>query len=324
MKYLLKSTFVTSISILFALYFFGCRETELKHSMHYSEQFVIIPAGDFQMGWPKTDSVGFQKSAEPRHTVTLTTFTIARDVVPVEGFCQFLNATHPDMTFIEQNCKYSDRIKREANQFVPLEEKCKYWPIMSVSWVLAVAYCEWRTSEDPEHRYRLPTEAEWECAASNAGVNAFPWQFDSKIFNDHEILIFEGEYLWRLPVGVHQLLANANGIRDLVGSVDQWCLDYYDSQYYHNTPLRDPTGPSVYNPVTPAVQEPASRVLKGGIAVAPDTGGESILPRAYSRWSYYESNSLRPNPEMRFGFRLVREKKTDSALRSEFRGQAPD
>ena len=37
-------------------------------------------------------------------------------------------------------------------------------PVVGVSWIDAVAYCAWRSEQDG-HPVRLPTEAEWECAA---------------------------------------------------------------------------------------------------------------------------------------------------------------
>ncbi|MFZ4771045.1 MAG: formylglycine-generating enzyme family protein [Ferruginibacter sp.] len=98
-------------------------------------------------------------------------------------------------------------------------------PIVNVYYTDAASYCIW-LSEKTGKTYRLPTEREWEYAASGgrenknctyAGsddINMVAWYADNSKKHTH-------------PVG--SKLPNELGLFDMLGNVSEWCRGWYQS-----------------------------------------------------------------------------------------------
>ena len=122
-------------------------------------------------------------------------------------------------------------------------------PVSSMSWFDATNYC-WKLTQreiaaghiPPGSRYRLPTEAEWECAARAGTTTRFSYGDDpgyTSLTNYAWFLDFAVLDLTVHPVG--QKLPNPWGLYDMYGNVWEWCQDWYGD--LPGRTVTDPTGP---------------------------------------------------------------------------------
>ena len=192
-----------------------------------SQEMVLIPAGEFQMG----SSGDVPDNQTPVHTVYLDAFYIDKYEVTNAHYKEFLDA----------NPKWSKANidKRFHNEgYLSLWEGDTYssgkgnHPVEGINWYAAMAYAKWKGK-------RLPTEAEWEKAA-RGGLEGqkYPWgnSMDptKANYSAEEGSTPEGS----TPVGTYP--PNGYGLYDIVGNVAEWCLDRYIPFFYEVSPRRNP------------------------------------------------------------------------------------
>lgn len=125
------------------------------------------------------------------------------------------------------------------------------YPVIFVNWYNAQTFCEWRGA-------RLPSEAEWEKAASfdpaTNGKRIYPWgdAFDGTALNFCDVnctstkrdVNFDDGYRFSAPVGTYGNGRSALGVYDMAGNVMEWVSDWYDFSYYRQGSEINPRGPA--------------------------------------------------------------------------------
>jgi toxoflavin biosynthesis protein ToxD len=96
-------------------------------------------------------------------------------------------------------------------------------PVEGVGFYDSIAYCQWASLRDGIE-YRLPTEWEWEFAASSRGKFLFPWgnNFDKRFANTAE-----SERGSTSDVQDHVMGSSEQGVCDMAGNVEEWTSTMY-------------------------------------------------------------------------------------------------
>lgn len=179
----------------------------------------------------------------PRHIVNLNSFALDMHPVTNQQFVRFLEAMggEKDVNNNDMIRLRDSRIKRSGGKLY-IESGYAKHPVVGVSWYGAMAYAKWVGK-------RLPTEAEWEIAAT-AGNEEYLYPTGSDIDR------LQANFFSSDTTPVMSYPANTLGLYDMAGNVYEWCYDWYGLHYYDISVQEpdNPMGPSQGN----------YRVLRGG------------------------------------------------------------
>jgi sulfatase modifying factor 1 len=285
---------------------------------------ILVPAGQFEMGnhdsddklakaFPQIEATRIAKLGDekPIHKVRISKpFYFGKHEVTIGQWKQFL----ADSKYVPESERdgtgawgYNPKIQyfegrdKKYSWADPGFKQADDHPVVNVTYADSLAFCDWLSKKDG-HKYRLPTEAEWEYACragstttfasgdepnSLAGVAALYDAETVKLFpqwKENALLKSDGQQ-FTAPVGSYK--PNEFGLYDMHGNVWEWCSDWYGEDYYANSPSDDPQGPEMGR----------QRVRRGG---------------SWHTWPFYMRSSFRNynSPQTRYvlvGFRVVRE-----------------
>lgn len=158
-----------------------------------------------------------------------------------------------------------------ANGFAAtLSEKTRgdLFPAVWIDWDFATRFCTTLTELEHEtgrlatsHRYRLPTEAEWEYACRAGTTTAYSFGEDPHDFREYG-WCRDNSHNKLQKVGLKK--PNPWGLYDMHGNVWEWCSDWYDKALQGGD---DPTGPTSdpgHDINLMVMGEMPSRVIRGG------------------------------------------------------------
>ncbi|WP_163832524.1 formylglycine-generating enzyme family protein [Spartinivicinus ruber] len=188
---------------------------------------MFVKGGAFIMGDQDEEYIKANPKAyldRYAHEVTLSDFYISKYEVTKKEFYVYVKAS---------------KVKRKASDDYKTFEKITSddHPISSVTWHEALAFCHWIGSLTGK-KYTLPTEAQWEYAARSRGkaveyaTNNGKLQLGINIENR-----FQG-----VSHKVNKYQPNELGIYNMQGNVAEWTKDFYNKNYFKNSPSNDPQG----------------------------------------------------------------------------------
>jgi formylglycine-generating enzyme len=232
-----------------------------------SSDLVTISACSFDMGNESADAI-VGDGEGPVRRVFLGAYAIAPATVTNREFATFVRATRyiteaeqfgsSFVFYLQLPTNLRPAIRRVASGlpwWAPVADAC--WqrpegpgshihdrpdhPVVHVSWNDAQAYCAWTG-------HRLPTEAEWECAA-RGGLERKRFAWGDELLDQGEPLcnVWRGSFPaapiegWQpSPIGARAGEPNGFGLFNVCGNVWEWCEDWYSPAYHRETTPRDP------------------------------------------------------------------------------------
>jgi len=168
-------------------------------------EMVRIPAGEFMMGLPDSESRFLMADRErPHHRVRIKAFELGK---------------YP-ITFAEWDAaiEAGASLRRPSDASWGRDRR----PVIDVSWLEVQAYIDWLNGVT-SGGYRLPSEAEWEYACRSGTKSAFS--------TGENIDESEARFASTSTAPVGSYPPNAFGLHDMHGNVWEWCEDVWHGDY---------------------------------------------------------------------------------------------
>ena len=179
------------------------------------ETFVAIEGGDYTL-----EGIG---------NVTITDFELGRYLVTNSWLKKFVDSDgyRNRKLWSPEGRKWLDYTKAKYPLFWHERKwKCPNSPVVGVCWYEADAFCRWLTLNDGEGCvFRLPTEEEWQAAATGKDGIIYPW---GSMWKDGACNSREANIEKTSSVGIFLSSSTSDRIHDLAGNVREWTgSDYH-------------------------------------------------------------------------------------------------
>jgi len=188
----------------------------------------------------------------PVHKVTLDSFHLNKYEISYYEYDLFTQATkRPLIQFDILNPKWwgqSSSYESAKRRFSKL--RTGEMPA-AIDWFQASDYCRWLGAVTGLP-VELPTEAEWEYAARNRGLD-YPYATDNGEIEPGRNYPSKEQNKRRHPV--KSFMPNPLGLYNMSFNVQEWVSDWYDENYYKHSPEKNPQGPKTG----------IKKILRGGV-----------------------------------------------------------
>lgn len=192
-------------------------EAEQRVIDHTLKSLVFVEGGTFTMGHPQ-----FTKTVE----VTLDSYSIQAYEVSYWEFDTFAEATGS---------------RKPSQRSFGKPSRQPENPAWGLTWYDAQKYCHW-LGELTDLPFELPTEAQWEYAATSRGTSRALYATDDGTQDWGRNYRGGPNTPWHPePSGTYP--PNPLGVFDMTGNVPEWVLDWHDKNYYEKSPGINPQGP---------------------------------------------------------------------------------
>ncbi|MDR0303964.1 MAG: formylglycine-generating enzyme family protein [Chitinispirillales bacterium] len=198
-----------------------------SYTLFAISESVSISGGSFNMGSEHGSS-----DETPIHSVTLSDYKIDKRQVSNKDYNECVTAGKCSKPHYKDGLCFL-WTNQGLSKINPHEELlAEDNPVVCVSWKQAVEYCKFRSG-------RLPTEAEWEYAATNGGKTIYSWGNEKPTHSNARFRSRNSTSVYtNSPTGEYKLT-------DMNGNVWEWINDKYEQNYYTYSPQKDPKGATV-------------------------------------------------------------------------------
>ncbi len=177
-------------------------------------EFVTIPAGSFMMG---SDAPYAFEDSRPVHSVRIESFEMMTTEVTQAAWEAVTGRT------IEEQ-------RDRAHPSRSLYGCGPSFPVHYIDWADCHDFIETLNRLDPQHTYRLPSEAEWEYACRAGTSTKYFWGDDGSPALMALYCWYAGNSRYALhPAG--SLQPNPWGLYDMLGNAIELCEDLYHADY---------------------------------------------------------------------------------------------